>query len=441
MTQNPVSKRAALAVSGIASAAFVLIFALGSYKASYNFAVYALFGAAMFLGLWLPIEDGLLSTRRRLAIAIAVVLGAFAVRMCYIDARSGDYNSFLQHWAEFFRENGGLKAIGEPIGDYNLPYLYLLALISYLPFSDLHMIKLISVVCDVLLAFYAMRLTTLVTKNDKAPLASFLVVLCLPTVFLNSAWWAQCDSIYAMFALAALYYGLKRRPVLAVLMGALSFAFKLQAIFILPIFAVLLMRGDLKWRHVPLFPAFYALLVLPAVIAGRPPLDALLIYAQQTGEYSSHITLNAPTLGVIFKQMEDTSGASALMIVLAFVYLAALLLVAWNRHRRGSLDDRCILLLTLAMAVGIPFLLPSMHERYFYLAEVLSIVCAAGGLVSFVIPALVQAASMICYDAYITGFYRLRLGLAAFLMAGGAVLIVTAFLRYSPEPSDGVRQR
>lgn len=436
---NQVSKRAALAASGIASAAFVLVFSLGSYKASYNFAVYTLFGAAMFLGLWLLVDNRLLFNRRRLAVAIAVVLGAFAVRMCYIDARSGDYNSFLQHWAEFFRENGGLKAIGEPIGDYNLPYLYLLALISYLPFDDLHMIKLMSVVCDVLLAFYAMRLTALVAKNDKAPLAAFLVVLCLPTVFLNSSWWAQCDSIYATFALAALYYGLKHRPVLAVLMGALSFAFKLQAIFILPIFAVLLMRGDIKWRHVPLFPAFYALLVLPAVIAGRPPLDALLIYAQQTGEYSSHITLNAPTLGTVFKQMEDTSGASAFMIVLAFVYLAALLLVAWNR--RKSLDDRGILLMALAMAVGIPFLLPSMHERYFYLAEILSVVCAAGGIVSFVIPALVQAASMICYDAYITGYYRLRLGLATFLMACGAALIVIALLRHSSEQSEPVRRR
>lgn len=436
-----VSKRAALAASGIASAAFVLVFSLGSYKASYNFAVYTLFGAAMFLGLWLLTRDGLLSSRRRLAIAIAVVLGAFAVRMCYIDARSGDYNSFLQHWAEFFRENGGLRAIGEPIGDYNLPYLYLLALISYLPFDDLHMIKLMSVVCDVLLAFYAMRLTTTITESDKAPLASFLVVLCLPTVFLNSSWWAQCDSIYATFALAALYYGLKHRPVLAVLMGALSFAFKLQAIFILPIFAVLLMRGDIKWRHVPLFPAFYALLVLPAVIAGRPPLDALLIYAHQTGEYSSHITLNAPTLGTVFKQLEDTSGASAFMIVLAFAYLAALLLVAWTRIRRKLLDDRGILLMALAMAVGIPFLLPSMHERYFYLAEILSVVCAAGGLMSFVIPTLVQAASMICYDAYITGYYRLRLGLATFLMACGAALIVIALLRHSPEQSDPVRRR
>lgn len=431
MAKDSISKRTALAASGIASAAFVLIFALGSYKASYNFAVYTLFGAAMFLGLWLLIGDGLLFNRSRLAITIAVVLGAFAIRMCYIDARSGDYNSFLQHWAEFFRENGGIRAIGEPIGDYNLPYLYLLALISYLPFSDLHMIKLISVVCDVLLAFYAMRLTTVVAKNEKAPLVSFLVVLCLPTVFLNSAWWAQCDSIYAMFALAALYYGLKRRPVLAVLMGALSFAFKLQAIFILPIFVVLLMRGDIKWRHIPLFPAFYALLVLPAVIAGRPPLDALLIYAHQTGEYASRITLNAPTLGALFKQMEDTSGVSSVMIVLAFVYLAELLLVAWNRRR--SLDDRFVLLLALAMAVGIPFLLPSMHERYFYLAEILSVVCAAGGLFSFVIPALVQAASMICYDAYITGYYRLRLGLATFLMFCGAALIVAALLRYPRE--------
>ncbi len=425
--ERQVSRGEALLIGGGVSLAFTLILTFGSYRAKYNFAVYALFGAAMFLAFLLLMLDGRLRTPKRLLAASALLVGAFAIRMCFIDARSGDYNSFLQHWAEFFRINGGFAALKHSVGDYNLPYLYIMALISYVPVDDLYMIKFVSTVFDVLLAFYAMRLCGLITSDGKASFGVFFGVLLLPTVFLNSGWWAQCDSIYACFAVAALYYGLADRPIAALLMGALSFAFKLQAIFILPIFAVLLMCGKMKWRYIPLFAVFYALMALPAIIAGRPPLDALLIYANQVGEYSSHITLNAPTLAVTMNSITTTSTHSTLLILIAFLFLSSLLLVALVR--RKSLGNREITLFAMAMAVGIPFLLPSMHERYFYIAEVLAMVCAFGGIAYFALPALVEAASMICYDAYITGYYRFRLGLAAWLMAGGLLLALYSLYR------------
>lgn len=443
-TKQPARDLSVLIVCIAAALIFSFVAALTSYRAYQNLAVFLLYGVGFFAAMFALWYDGYLDSRNALIAAFLLVTAAFALRTCNVDARSGDYNTFLDHWVQFYRDNGGFAALGEPVGNYNFPYLYLLAAMSYVPIDDLYLIKIVSTLFDVLLAFFAMRLTALFTEKRFARLIAYFATLLLPTVFLNSGWWAQCDSIYASFALGALYFGLKRRPILAVLFGTLSFAFKLQAVFLLPIFAVLLMCGRIKWRHVPLFPLFYAVMVLPAIIAGRPPQDAILIYLNQAGEYTANLTLNAPTLAVVFEPLENAERAAAPLVIAAFAYLAFLLGCAWKMRER--LNDRLIVLLTLAMCIGIPFLLPYMHERYFYIAEILSIVCAAAGLVHFSAPAVIQLASMICYDAYITGYYRYRLGFASVLMAIGLALSLFALFGsdggkrlggHAPLPTEG----
>ena len=67
---------------------------------------------------------------------------AMLVRVLCLDYASGDYNSFLRHWYEFFKRNGGFSAIAGSVGDYNVPYLYFIAAISYLGVPDLYLYKL-----------------------------------------------------------------------------------------------------------------------------------------------------------------------------------------------------------------------------------------------------------------------------------------------------------
>lgn len=43
-------------------------------------------------------------------------------------------------------------------------------------------------------------------KNDKVFFITFAVVIMLPTVILNSAYWGQCDSIYTTFIILTLLY-------------------------------------------------------------------------------------------------------------------------------------------------------------------------------------------------------------------------------------------
>jgi len=344
-------------------------------------------------------------------------LAAVIVRIFFLEYTSNDYSAFLSKWVEYFRENGGFSALGGKIGDYNFPYLYFLALFSYIPISDLYLIKFLSIIFDLLLAFSALKLVSLFSSHRYVLFAVFSLTALLPTVVVNSSMWGQCDSIYAAFGLLGLYFGLKERPVLSVALSAIAFSFKLQIIFLLPVYAVLLLAGKVRFRHLFVFPLVYLIAVLPAVLMGRPLTDAITIYTHQVGSYSRYLTLNAPSVYAFFKDLPYTSLHSAAGIIAAFGFL--FLLLAYLFIRRKKLNNRSILLSAAIMVILIPFLLPSMHERYFYLADVLTVVCVFVNPPLLPVPVLVQLASWSGYQSYLFGGgIGIQKGAALLLIAG-----------------------
>ena len=350
---------------------------------------------ALFL-LWR--SGGIKSTAGWIAAAALTVL-AFALRAAALDYETLDYQNFLAAWVDFYRERGGWSALRWPVGNYNIPYLYFLALFSYSSIRDLYLIKLLSILFDVLLAWGCTRLCARFTEDPRRTLACFFTVLLLPTVTLNGALWGQCDSIYVALAVLALACALEDKPVRAMILLALSFGFKLQAVFVMPIFAVLLFKGKLKWFHLPIFPLSYVLLVLPAVLTGRPFLDTLTLYAGQTGSIGSGLNYNSPSVFAIFRHVQDPESAAVFAILAAFVYLLLLLAAAFRF--RDRLSDRAVLLFAVLMAVGIPFLLPHMHDRYFFAADALSVALAFSLPPTAAGAILVQFASLLGYHAYL----------------------------------------
>ena len=67
-----------------------------------------------------------------------------------------------------------------------------------------------------------------------AKITAFLLALALPTVWLNSAYWGQCDVVFTSLCIGMAYGVLKGKGNLAAVFWALAFSFKLQAIFVLP---------------------------------------------------------------------------------------------------------------------------------------------------------------------------------------------------------------
>jgi len=378
-----------------------------------------------FLALYLVKNEYLMDSVHRVMATYGLLVAAFVLRAFMLDYQTLDYQNFLSKWVEYYRLNGGVKAFAAPLGNYNIPYMYLLCLFSYLPIDDLYLIKLLSMGFDVGLAFAVMKLIGRVSDNSNIKLAGFFATLLLPTVVMNGALWAQCDSIYAALALLGLWLALDKRPVLSVLCFTLSFGFKLQAVFILPIMAVLLFTKKYKLWHLALFPAFYIALVIPAVIMGKPFVETLTLYASQTGSIGSGLNYNSPSVFALFKNIANEAAAANAGIIAAFVFMLVVLAVCFIK--RKALNDKAIILAAALLALGIPFLLPHMHDRYFFLTDVLSLVV---GLICFPfgisLAVLAQFASILGYHAYLTMRWLLTMNYGAIALI--AVLLGLALL-------------
>ena len=99
----------------------------------------------------------LVDVRVTLRCALLLVLALF-IRLAFFDRENTDYQWFLKVWVDFYRTNPGFSALGKAIGNYNIPYLYFLALFARSSIRDLYLIKLLSVFFDILLAWAGLLL-------------------------------------------------------------------------------------------------------------------------------------------------------------------------------------------------------------------------------------------------------------------------------------------
>jgi len=356
------------------------------------------------------------------AAAALFLLLTFLLRYAARDRVTGDYSMFLYPWVQFFRENGGFVGLGQPLGNYNVPYLYFLALFSYLPFSELHLIKLLSVCFDVLLAWSCLGIVSIFSENRIVRLVAFIGALFLPTVMLNGALWGQCDSIFTALAVLSLYLALTGKPYGAAAAIGASLAFKLQAVFVLPVFGILLFAGKVRFRHLLAAPAVYLFMILPAVFAGRPFLDTLLFYFSNATSAGAGLNYNSCSMYAFPFMTGDAAVLSRVGILAAGALVAAVYLVFFLR--RDRITDDVILGAAALFAVGIPFLLPHMHDRYFFPADVLTFVYAMVRLRRFPIPFLVSIASLLGYHAY------LRLAYFCPMWYGSAALVLALVMLF-----------
>jgi Gpi18-like mannosyltransferase len=358
-----------------------------------------------------------------------MIIGALCTglitRLLLLPYVSEDSSFFLLPWMEEFRAQGA-SALGDDFSNYNFPYLFLMFLASLLPLEPLIAVKLVSMVGEVLLAYSVAALVQTLRPTRFAPAALGAAALLLPTVLMNASMWGQCDAIYSAFILFSLRALLLRKGRAAWLWWGVAMAFKLQSVFFLPVLGLVTLRRGLKPAHVAMAAGVWLLLSLPPVLFGRSPASTLGTYAGQASEGGMvNGAMN------IYQWFPDLTGAPGKTF--ALILCAAVLLVLSVFYWRGADTPDRTVLLAVTVLVACPLFLPQMHDRYFFTAEVASLLLLQRRL-RFVVPALLALTGSYAYFVYFTENRLLwPLMLAALIQCVAFGLLVHALIQSRPQ--------
>jgi Gpi18-like mannosyltransferase len=376
----------------------------------------------------------------RLSLAVALALGAAtALYLALLPWHSADVDAWFVPWTQIIIAEGPIHALAEPMrvtvegtnghANYNPPYLYLLIVGSTAagtlsPFGIIKLVSVAGALTCVACAYGLLR----VFLSVEASLAGAAGLLLLPTLALNAAAWGQVDAYWSALALLAVTAALRGRFALMMAAFGAALAFKAQAVFLGPFILYVVLANRVRWRTWLVAVVAYAGMLLPAWIAGRPALDLATIYLEQAQAYH-WLSMNAPNPWAFvqyFRLMSLEVG-----LVVGFILAATAALAIVSLAVRVRLEGEHLLLLALVSSAAMPFLLPKMLDRYFFLADVLSVILALVSRQRWAIAAaiLIQIGSLGAYGAHMIGFLHGRFigGIAM----GVALMILVVQLRHA----------
>jgi Gpi18-like mannosyltransferase len=329
------------------------------------------------------------------------LLAGLLLRFQFAEWMSLDYARWLYPWINFIQDHGYFGALRFAFTNYAPAYVLLLtSFVTLLPHVPPILIpKLISLPFELVSAIGIAQIVAFKHRANLLPQLAFSLVWLWPTVIINGAVWGQADAIYASFIVWCVWALCSRRFSLAVALFALSFAFKLQALFFAPLIGMLVLRRVIPWRALLWVPVAFAGAALPAIMVGAAPDQALGAYALQIGSIEG-LSMNAPSIFAFMPLiMLDPGYALFLNVGLAAcaVFVGAFALRMWRVKPHALQQPLFILSASVVLLLGVPFWLPRMHERYFYAGELLAIALAMHVAWFWVAAILAEIASLNTY--------------------------------------------
>ena len=342
-----------------------------------------------------------------LDIILFLVITGFSLvaRYALRNVVAGDYKMFFEPWVATLREaGGGIKGLAAEFEyvDYTTPYLTILSFISICPFlNTLLLMKMVSVFFDFVAAFAVMFIVYHQSKSSTKAVLGYGVLLFVPTVLTNGAMWAQCDIIFTSFILWSLYFLLKEKPAMGMMFYGIAFAFKLQTLFMAPLYLILWMKGKIKLKHFLFLPLMYFVGMIPALIAGRDFWELISVYF-----FQANGAMDIYALSHKFPNIYQFIGTDVFLLEYAdagiWVTLGALMIFLYVFARKQyELDVKLLLRMGMLLTMTVVFFLPHMHERYAILVEVLAIVYLFVEPEKFYIPLLTVLCSFAGYTIYL----------------------------------------
>lgn len=297
-----------------------------------------------------------------IAIGILLKLLVFPVRL-------GDYNSYLLPWINFIKSHGYFSSLQYNFYNYSPSYIYILILIAKAGLSPLYAIKIVSVLFEYILSYFVGKILFIKSNNKTVLWLSFALLPLLPTIFLNGAFWGQCDVIYATFSIASFYFIIREKSITSIILLAIVFTFKAQTLFIFPFYFLLMIKGRIKWYTFLIIPIVYFLSVLPVWLQGRSLSDLLIIYLRQSDYYHA-LTIFMPNIYIWLEDINYTLIKNVgIVFTVIFVLFTGFLI-----KKKMQINNDNLILLAFASVMITPFILPGMHERYLYLSDIMAFI-------------------------------------------------------------------
>lgn len=298
-----------------------------------------------------------------------IFLISILFRIFFINIKSDDYLLFLNNWWNKINEYGGFNSLKYAIGDYPDSYMFLLCIGVSITKNSLIFIKVLSAIFDILIFLFGYKIIKYFSKED-ANKYSWILIL-LPGILVNSAILGQCDSIYTAFVLAFIYNILKNHNKLALSFLGIAISFKLQSLFIAPVILYLIATKKIKIYDLFFIILGFILPFIPTILIGKGLIENIKILMFQTSEYN-YFVKSCPNIYSLFllnyKQINIFLKYS-----LAIIVGIIAIFISLHKYKDGY-NDTTFIHKSFLISTIVVFLLPSMHDRYFYLANILGII-------------------------------------------------------------------
>ena len=337
--------------------------------------------------------------RMDLCYLAALTLFGLGIRVILRVVITDDWLMYWDPWISDLKEMG-FSYLATDRYDYTPTFVYILWAISRLSINPMTAYKGLHCVLDFVAAGILGKMIWKVTGSKRKGILSYGLFLIVPTIWANSALWAQCDIIFMTFLLLCFYYLFEDRPCKAMFFYGMAFVFKLQSLFIFPFLVILWVNKKVDLKHFLWIPALYFLSIVPAWIAGRPLMDLINIYMAQGAQDVWSLSIKWPNIyqiiGNQFFLLEYASAGTWLILGILMVILYAM---AQKRYR---ITNEFIVQMALFFAILTPWFLPHMHERYGCVADILAIIYAMMNTKKFYFPLVQILVSFNSYMAYLS---------------------------------------
>lgn len=251
-------------------------------------------------------------------------------------------------------------------------YLYILSLLGFiknlLRIDDqifFKIVKLPSIISEVILAILVYKEVKRYT-NIKLAFFLSLAIILNPGFIFNSSIWGQTEGILTLFLFLTIYFLKEQKLLISAILMGLSFLIKPQAISVIPILIIFLIKNFSIKNFLKLFlPASLTILILSLPFFPKNPLLGLYNFLLNSiNEYNATSLFAYNFWGIVGFWIDDSNK----FIGLTFkgwgflLYFGYLLMLAFFYFKNRLSIFQLATLLTLSF-----FFLPTrVHERYLY---------------------------------------------------------------------------